>query len=461
MEVGYDRAALQEYMDKVGTVGEQMRRRQDESLNVFNSCKQQYNRIHTKLEEVAHRAYNQLENAESMQRSADLEYETARRIAENAEDEEERKAAMQRMQQAQVMRAVADEEYSKSSVAYSKASGDLKNLSELWDGSAPALEAQAHLIEDGVASFSRLVANGNSDLGEYMSIMDKAHIALYNSSAEGVGTNSAVHTSTDVASVVQAGTNAKSIATREQGALPVSLNSEGLRSDKIADGRVSTSVSPVGWCASNSMTAVRCDEDGKKTVSMTIGGVQRVYPCNKSGMARAYRHAKASGNQDMIARTSAMFEIETLREDLELGAGETGFAQLGGYHKDVKEQDPVGYESHHIPSQGTQAEDGKMLPTISITYDDHKLTSSFAGKQRKTYQPVFPTGIPSTSYKESIIQNLEQGSPGYVDSVKHELLDLRSTTGHRYDGGISAYLDAVIDMLSTRGIPTAKRENKK
>jgi hypothetical protein len=89
------------------------------------------------------------------------------------------------------------------------------------------------------------------------------------------------------------------------------------------------------------------------------------------------------------------------------------------------------------------------------------LTSSFAGKQRKTYQPVFPTGIPSTSYKESIIQNLEQGSPGYVDSVKHELLDLRSTTGHRYDGGISAYLDAVIDMLSTRGIPTAKRENKK
>ena len=119
MEVGYDKAALQEYMDQVGTVGEQMRRRQDESLNVFNSCKQQYNRIHTKLEEVAHRAYNQLENAESMQRSAELEYETARRTAENAEDEDEKNAAMQRMRQAQVMRATADEEYSKASVAYS------------------------------------------------------------------------------------------------------------------------------------------------------------------------------------------------------------------------------------------------------------------------------------------------------------------------------------------------------
>ena len=182
MEVRYDKAALQEYMDQVGTVGEQMRRRQDESLNVFNSCKQQYNRIHTKLEEVAHRAYNQLENAESMQRSAELEYETARRTAENAEDEDERNSAMRRMQQAQMMRASAEEEYSKASIAYSKATGDLRSLSELWDENAPALESQAHLVEDGMASFSRLVENGNSDLGEYMSIMDKAQSALYGGS---------------------------------------------------------------------------------------------------------------------------------------------------------------------------------------------------------------------------------------------------------------------------------------
>ena len=428
-------------MDEIGTLGENMCRRQDESLNLYNSCRQQYNRIHTKLEEVVRRAYNQVENAESMRRSAELEYETARRTAENAEDEDERNSAMRRMQQAQMMRASAEEEYSKASNAYSKATGDLKQLSELWNENAPALESQAHLIEDGLSSFSHLVANGNSDLGEYIGIMEKAKDALYSSSAERTDSNSGA----------SATANTTIHSQERQGSQNTTAQGKG----------VSSAASPVGWCASNSMTAVSVNECGQKTVSMTIGGIERSYPCTMSGMAKAYRHAKASGDQDMIARTSAMFEIETFREDLELSNGESGFAQLGGYHKDVKKQDPVGYESHHIPSQGTQDEDGKMLPTISMTYDDHKLTSSFAGKQRKTYQPAFPTEIRLTSYKESIIQNLEQGSPGYVDSIKHELLDLRSTTGHRYDGGVSAYLDAVIDMLSTRGIPKAKTGDKK
>ena len=224
---------------------------------------------------------------------------------------------------------------------------------------------------------------------------------------------------------------------------------------KVPGGLVAD-IFPVGWCASNSMTAVSVDKNGQKMGTMIIGGVEQTYPCTKSGMEKAYHHAMTSGNQDMIARTSAIFEIEILREYLELGTGETGFAQLGGYHKDVKKQDPIGYESHHIPSRATQDEDGEMLPAISITHADHTLTSSFAWKQRKTYHPVFPSASPLTNYKESIITNLKQGSSGYIDSIKNELLDLRSTTGHRYDGGVSAYLDAVIDMISTRGIPKAK-----
>ena len=216
-------------------------------------------------------------------------------------------------------------------------------------------------------------------------------------------------------------------------------------------------VTPIGWCVSNHITAISVNDTGVKTVSISIAGIEQTFPCTMSGIAKAHRNAKASGDLDVIARTSAMFEIERLREDLELGKGESGFTQLGGYHIDVRKQDSAGYESHHIPSQGTQDEIGEMLPTISITNDDHKLTSSYAGKQKKTYQPAFPTPIPLSNYKESIIQNLELGSPGYIDTIKNELLDLRSTTGHRYDGGISAYLDAVIDMLATRGIPKAKR----
>lgn len=208
------------------------------------------------------------------------------------------------------------------------------------------------------------------------------------------------------------------------------------------------------------MEAVKVDGHGNKTVSMNIGGVERTYPCTKTGMEEAYRHAETSGNQDMISRTSAMFEIEVLREDLELGDGDGRFAQIGGYHRDVKRQDPDGYESHHIPSRGAQDENGEMLPTVSITYEDHKLTSSFAGKQKTVYHYAFPTTIPETKYQESVIRNIEKGSSGYIEAIRSELLDLRSTTGHRYDGGVSAYLDAVIDMLATRGIPKAKRKTE-
>lgn len=453
MEVEHDKAALQEYMDQISSVEEKLRRSQDESLNIYNSCKQQYNRIYTKLEEVAHRAYNQLENAESMQRSAEREHETARRAAENSEDEESKNAAIQKMHQAQIKKADADEEYSKASAAYSKASGDLRSLSALWEENAPPLESQAHRIEDNMASFSRLAANGNSDLGEYMIIMDKAQDGLYGSVADNNGIAQTSVRSTGYASTGPAA-KSDSISGSASPVAPKAAASDlGGRSDDIS----ATSAIPIGWCASNNISAVSVDENGNKVVSMTIGGIERDYMCSMSGMAKAYRHAKASGDQDMIARTSAMFEIETLREDLELGSGDAAFAQLGGYHKDVKAQDPAGYESHHIPSRATQDANEEMLPAISITHDDHVRTSSYAWKQNKTYPSLFPTEIPAANYKESIIQNLEQGSSGYIDSVKCELLDLREATGHRYDGGISAYLDAVIDMLSTRGIPKAKR----
>lgn len=459
MEIEYDKVALQEYMDQIGTVSEQMHRLQDESLNLFNSCKQQYNRIHTKLEEVAHRAYNQVENAESMRRSAELEYETARRTAENAEDEDTKNAAIQRMQQAQIMRAKADEEYVKASAAYSKASGELKSLSELWNTNVPTLEAQAHHVMDGMVSFSRLVTNGNSSLSEYMYIMDKAQSALYDNSSERATSNnnhSSISTIRDSGALnnIQVAYTEKQNTTTKTDRETSNHNTSNYTSANIPTGSIL-----VGWCSPSSIKAVSVDETGEKTVSITIGGVERLYLCNKSGMAKAYRHAKMSDDKDMIARTSAMFEIETLRENLELTCGENGYTQLGGYHKDVKKQDPIGYESHHIPSQATQDENGTMLPAISITYEDHKHTSSFAGKQNKTYHPIFPSNTPLTTYKKSIIQNLEQGSSGYIDSIKYELLDLRSATGHRYDGGISAYLDAVIDMLATRGIPKVKGNN--
>jgi tetratricopeptide (TPR) repeat protein len=236
-------------------------------------------------------------------------------------------------------------------------------------------------------------------------------------------------------------------------------NMSGAASAKSAGGAGSPthapadSATPLGWCKSNRMSAVQVNAQGQKTVSISIGGSTHQFPCTKSGMESAYRQAVKSGDADMMARTSAMFEIETFRESLGLQSGDSAYPQLGGYHGDVKNQDPPGFESHHIPARSVQQGNADQLPALTLSKADHTMTSSYSGKQSKTYPSFIPSSVPDTSYKDSVKDKLRQGSSGYIDSVKCELLDLIHCTGHRYDGGISAYLDAVIDMLSVSGIP--------
>lgn len=488
MNISYEKAALQEYMNEIESLDKAMRRRQEESAREYNSCKQQYYRIYTKLEEVEYSAQRQMEDAESLRKSAEADYETARRIAADTQDENGRQLADRKMQLAQRQRAAAEAEYNKAAAAYSKAAGNLKKLSDLWDENNPVLSSQARRVEDSLVSFIRLVSNGNNALNEYIISMEEVREILYGSSASkadsaGNGSVSANATShsqgsqgTQSKGAASGGAQGKgafsassataqgkgaSAAASEPAFAPAVSGAAKQSKGKGAVGGMTACGSAVGWCASNSMTAVSLNESGQKMVSMTIGGEERSYNCTRSGIAQAYRHAKASGDQDMMARTSAMFEIETLRKDLALGEGEDGFAQIGGYHKDVKKQDPKGYESHHIPSRAVQDVNAEMLPAISITHDDHALTSSFAGKQSKVYSSIFSPESSSASYKNDMVQTLERGGHGYVDAIKDELLDLRSTTGHRYDGGISAYLDAVMDLLCTQGIPKAKHGTKK
>ena len=312
MEVGYDKSALLEYMDQIGAIGEQIRRRQDESLNLLNSCKQRYNRIYTKLEEAARRAYNQVESAESMRRSAELEYETARRAYESAEDEGAKAAALQRMQHAQALRAKADEEYAEASAAYSKAAGDLKNLSELWEGHAPVLEAQAHRAEDGMASFSRLATNGNSDLGEYMSIMDKAQAALYGDS----GTDASAAGSSDASgsATSTAGTQSSNNSARQ---MTGSSFKSGL-------GNTIGIIAAVG---------------GLKAISMSIGGESQTFSNTKSGIAKAHRMALKSGDTELTAYTSRLFSRAADSNDLSTGGAWTfgggGATGLGGFSSPI------------------------------------------------------------------------------------------------------------------------------
>lgn len=343
MEAGYDKVALQEYMDQVGTVGEQMHRRQDESLSLFNSCKQQYNRIYTKLEEVAHRAYNQVESAESMRRSAEFEYETARRTAENTEDEDTKNAALQKMRQAQIMRAEADEEYAKASMAYLKASGDLKSLSELWDGNAPVLEAQAHRVEDGMASFLRLVTNGNSDLGEYMSIMDKAQAALYGDFGEGISsTSGSIPSGSTMSTAGKQGSKSNS----EQRITSSSFNS------KLGN-----------------TIGIIVAANGLKTISMSISGKSQTFPDTKSGIAKAHRTALKNGDAELASYTSQLFSGAALSNGLsERGASDPVSSEATG----------IGDSSPSLPTDNNQVATTMVADNLVRQADFGKLDNRTA-----------------------------------------------------------------------------------
>ena len=240
--------------------------------------------------------------------------------------------------------------------------------------------------------------------------------------------------------------------------LPGSFSSKMSVSQNKEDACPSEHNPTVGWCPQNRMRAVHITADGTKGVVIMIAGDRQVYPCTLAGMEAAYDQAVLSGDPESIARISAMYEIEVLRDGLELNGGDPSFPQLGGYHGDVAPQDPPGFESHHIPARSVQNANVNNLPAISISTDDHKLTSSYAGKQNSVYQAVFPTNLFASKYKESIIEKIQQGGSGYVEAIRCELLDLRLQTGHRYDGGISAYLDAAMDMIATSGIPESSGE---
>lgn len=214
-----------------------------------------------------------------------------------------------------------------------------------------------------------------------------------------------------------------------------------------------------GWCPQNRLKAVTTDSAGSKTITVSIAGMSKSYPCDMAGLARAYRAADRSGDADAIRITGAMFEVESFRNSLNLGRGDPKVPQLGGYHGDVRKQDPKGYESHHIPAQAVQQVEGlnkDWLPALSISHEDHALTASYKGNNSRRLTSVIPGGPEALTYKDAVIKNLHQGETGYLHSMKCELLDLKDTTGDKYDGAISAYLDAVLDMLSTRGIPDVK-----
>lgn len=281
MELNYEKTALQEYMDIMRSIGESVKRVKDDGSMQYDSCKQKYTRLHTEVEQECRRAYNAVKEAESMQREADIEYDYAIGLMNDAEDSDEIEAAQQRLSEAQELQEEAAEAMEKSTAEYAKAQANMNSLTNIWEKFQPRLDSAAHRLEDGLFAFSMVMGNCNRDLGEYIEKMDKAQAALYEE--------------LDVSSYsAENGKDISSVKNNHQ---------------NIAD-----SVQAIQTEAGNTIKIF--SEAGTASVTINIDGQNYSFPNTKSGIAKAYRTAVKSGDSELILRTREMFLAGGIDSDI-------------------------------------------------------------------------------------------------------------------------------------------------
>ena len=158
-----------------------------------------------------------------------------------------------------------------------------------------------------------------------------------------------------------------------------------------------------------------------------------------------------SNTSSISLEDRALFELEVLRSDLELTNGDPNVPQLGGLYGEIKGVIP-GFEAHHIPSKAIQDVTASELPAIAISASDHALTDSYRGRQRHVLNSQLYSG--TENYLEATTELIESGD--YMQLVRFELLNIRDSCGHKYDGAISQYLDTLKNFILTNGLPKPK-----
>lgn len=153
-------------------------------------------------------------------------------------------------------------------------------------------------------------------------------------------------------------------------------------------------------------------------------------------------------SNDISRDERALYELEVLRSDLELGTGDPNVPQLGGAYGTICGVIP-GFEAHHIPSNAIQGASKNKLPAIALTANDHAMTDSYRGRQNRILKSLLYSG--TETYREATANMIDSNE--YIKLVRFELLNIRQICGHKYDGAISQYLDALKEYILLYGIP--------
>ena len=142
---------------------------------------------------------------------------------------------------------------------------------------------------------------------------------------------------------------------------------------------------------------------------------------------------------------------------MELTRGDLTVHQLGGSYGRIKRYlrrlNISGYEVHHIPSKSVMRGWGTVysMTAIALKKEDHEKTDSFREKARKKIKSFLPDVNKETSYQKVAKEKLSNEQ--VFDLIKMELLNIREQCGHKYDGAISQYLDALEEYVKTHGFP--------
>lgn len=152
-----------------------------------------------------------------------------------------------------------------------------------------------------------------------------------------------------------------------------------------------------------------------------------------------------------------LVDIEGFREGLSLEEGDKDILQEAGAYGDLKKlEDMEGYEHHHMLAQSMVDADPSKLPAISLLAEDHRMTSSYGGRQNSRYTSSIDPCDVSDTYKNEIMNMIDEGR--YGEAVRDEVLEIRRDFGTKYDGAIDKFLDYYSDYIKENGIPSSKRE---
>lgn len=170
---------------------------------------------------------------------------------------------------------------------------------------------------------------------------------------------------------------------------------------------------------------------------------------NGEDLLKKYNEALSSGNHEEMNKYRTLYELDSFYNELDLIDGEEGVIQEGGLYQNLDAH--AGYERHHIPSNAVQEKNIGELPAVTLLKEDHALTDSYRWKQNKRNEGFL--GNEYEMYKIEASNMILDGK--YAELVKAEVFNIIDKCGHKYDGGLKEYFQALYTMIERDGVPKA------